>query len=108
MRLFAYPVTDEAMSADPDAPPEWVVKFYKALGDERRLRILRILHEGPVGLRDLAERMDLTKSTVHHHVSILRRAGLVRVTVGADKEYSLRTDAVPQAGALLQGFLGSS
>lgn len=105
LRLFAYPVTDESMAADPDAPPDWIVSFYKALGDERRLRILGILADGPSSLGDLTERLELTKSTVHHHVSALRRAGLVRITLGEDKEYSLRTDAVPQAGLLLQSFL---
>jgi len=90
---------------DPDAPPAWVVKFYKALGDERRLRILGVLREGPSSLGDLAQRLELSKSTIHHHVGMLRAAGLVRVTLGRDKEYSLRTDAVPQAGQLLEAYL---
>ena len=106
LRFFAYSVTDEAMTADPDAPPAWMVRFYKALGDEKRMRILGILADGSAGLGDLAERLGLGKSTVHHHVSILRQAGLVRVTVGADKEYSLRQDIVPHASAMLSGFLG--
>ncbi len=105
LHIFAYPVADESLEADPDVPPEWMVRFYKALGDERRLRILRILREGPAGLGELAERTGVSKPTAHHHVSALRRAGLVRVTVGNDKEYSLRTDAVPQAGELLAAFL---
>ncbi len=105
LRIFAYPVADESLAADPEAPPDWMVKFYKALGDERRLRILRILSEGPATLGELAERTGVAKPTAHHHVSMLRRAGLVRVTVGTDKEYSLRDDAVPQAGELLAAFL---
>ncbi|NNC74166.1 MAG: winged helix-turn-helix transcriptional regulator, partial [Acidimicrobiia bacterium] len=90
---------------DPDAPPLWVVKMYKALGDEKRLRILGVLKDEPSSLGDLAQRLELAKSTVHHHVGMLRDAGLVRVTIGRDKEYSLRTDAVPQAGQLLEAFL---
>ena len=105
LRLFAYPVTDESITADPAAPPEWMVSFYKALGDEKRLRILGILSDGPESLRELTKRLGLSKSTVHHHVSILRRAGLVRITLGEDKEYSLRTDAVPEAGRLFETFL---
>ncbi len=93
------------MEEDPDAPPTWVVKFYKALGDEKRLRILGVLREGPASLGELAHRLDLSKSTIHHHVGMLRAAGLVRVTLGRDKEYSLRTDAVPQAGQLLEAYL---
>ncbi len=105
LRIFAYPVADESLAADAGAPPDWMVKFYKALGDERRLRILRILSEGPANLTGLAEQIGIAKPTAHHHVSILRRAGLVRVTVGDDHEYSLRDDAVPQAGELLAAFL---
>lgn len=90
---------------DPDAPPSWVVNFYKALGDEKRLRILGVLREGPSSLSDLAQRLELSKSTVHHHIGMLRQAGLVRVTIGRDKEYSLRTNAIPQAGQLLEAYL---
>lgn len=104
-RLFCYPVAEEHLIADPDAPPSWMVGVYRALGDERRLRLLRILSEGPASLADITARVDLSKSTVHHHLSVLRQAGLVRITVGGDKEYSLRRETVPEIGRLLDGFL---
>jgi DNA-binding transcriptional ArsR family regulator len=103
-KILCYGATADIVE-DPDAPPAWVVKFYKALGDEKRLRILGVLREGPSNLGDLAQRLELSKSTIHHHVGMLRAAGLVRVTLGRDKEYSLRTDAVPQAGQLLEAYL---
>lgn len=103
-KILCYAATEED-EADPDAPPAWVVTFYKALGDERRLRILGMLNEGPASLGDLAQRLELSKSTIHHHLALLRAAGLVRVTIGRDKEYTLRTDAVPQAGRLLEAYL---
>jgi DNA-binding transcriptional ArsR family regulator len=105
-QIFCYPVAEENMGGDPDSPPPWLVQFYKALGDERRLAILRRLAEGPAALTDLAEHLDLAKSTVHHHMRQLRTAGLVRVTVGDDKEFSLRSGSVPEATRLLEGFLG--
>jgi DNA-binding transcriptional ArsR family regulator len=105
LRIFSYPVSDEHLDADPDAPPTHLVDLYKALGDERRLRLLRLLADGPASLRDLTERLDLAKSTVHHHLRVLRKAGLVRVTVGDDNEYSLRTDSVPEAARMLESFL---
>jgi DNA-binding transcriptional ArsR family regulator len=104
-RLFCYPVAEEHLTADPDAPPSWLVGVYRALGDERRLRLLRILSEGPTSLADITARIDLSKSTVHHHLSVLRQAGLVRITLGGDKEYSLRRETVPEIGRLLDGFL---
>ncbi|MDX1689790.1 MAG: metalloregulator ArsR/SmtB family transcription factor [Acidimicrobiia bacterium] len=104
-KAFVYPVSDEHLDADPDAPPMHLVDLFKALGDERRLRILRILAEGPATLKELTARLDLAKSTVFHHLRTLRTAGLVRVVVDDDKEYSLRTGAVPEATDLLDRYL---
>ena len=104
-KFFCYPVAEEHLTADPGSPPIHLVEVYKALGDQRRLRLLRILAEGPMALADVTEQIGLAKSTVHHHLSILRQAGLVLITVGADKEYSLRRDAIPEAADLLAGFL---
>jgi DNA-binding transcriptional ArsR family regulator len=106
LRIFVYPVSAETLSADPDAPSPWMVSFYKALADERRLRILNMLASGPASLPEVAERMGLAKSTVIHHMRALRTAGLVLITVGDDKEYSLRPQAIPEAGRLLQAYLG--
>jgi DNA-binding transcriptional ArsR family regulator len=104
-RIFCYPVAEEHLTADPDSPPMRLIEIYKALGDERRLRLMRLLIDGPISLAEITERIDLAKSTVHHHLSILRQAGLVLITLGADKEYSLRQDALPEAAGLLAGFL---
>lgn len=104
--ILCYPVADEYMDADPDAPPQWLIKTYKALGDERRLRILRRLSRGPASLHELTGELDASKSTVHHHLMLLRAAGLIRVTIGKDKEYSLRKDVVPETTAILQAYIG--
>lgn len=103
--VVVYPVADEFIDADPDAPPSWLVKLHKALADERRLRILRRLSEGPASLDDLVGLLGLTKSTVHHHVGLLRGAGLVRVTM--DKTYSLRPGVLPEAFDTLDDYLRS-
>ena len=108
MRIFCYSVPDEVLEGDLDAPPVFMVEVFKALGDEKRLRILGLLAEGDLGLKDLADRVDLAKSTAHHHLRILRSAGLVRITVGDDdKRYGLRRDSVPEVSRLLEGFLAS-
>ena len=103
--MFAYSVADEHLLADPDAPPNYLVDLYKALGDERRLRILAMLSEGDAALMEIAERVDLAKSTAHHHLRILRSAGLVRVTVGDTKTYSLRRSQLPEVGRMLDAYL---
>ena len=92
------------MSADSDAPPLRLVRLSKALGDEKRLRILRALGEGEKTLMELAELFAVPKTTMHHHMIVLRSAGLVSVGVG-DKRYRLRREVVPDLGDLLSGYL---
>ncbi len=108
-QYFVYPMSDEAVSADPDTPPSWMVQMFKALGDERRLRLLRRLGEGPAGLADLAEHVDLAKSTTHHHLRTLRAAGLVRAVMQGDSKeemrYELRADLFPEAVGFVSQYL---
>jgi DNA-binding transcriptional ArsR family regulator len=77
---------------------------YKALGDETRLRILRLLASGETSLTDIAERLGLAKSTVHGHMVILRGAGITRSVVGeGGKGYVLNER--PDLNSLLDAFL---
>jgi DNA-binding IclR family transcriptional regulator len=64
-----------------------------------------MLSEGDAGLMEIAEHVDLAKSTAHHHLRILRSAGLVRVTVGDTKGYSLRRDQIPETARMLDAYL---
>jgi DNA-binding transcriptional ArsR family regulator len=105
--IIAYPVADESVSAETDAPPLRLVRLSKALGDEKRLRILRALAEGEMTLMELADSFGVAKTTMHHHMIILRSAGLVSVGVGS-KRYRLRHESVPDVGALLSGYLGAA
>ena len=105
--IIIYPVADESVSADADSPPLRLVRLSKALGDEKRLRILRVLSEGEKTLMELAEMFGVAKTTMHHHMIVLRSAGLVAVGVG-QKRYRLRTETVPDVGALLSGYLGAA
>lgn len=106
VRIFSYPVSDEHLSADPATPPSHLVEVYKALGDERRLRLMFLLGSEARSLGELSAKLELAKSTTHHHLRILRQAGLVRVIVGDDdKRFELRRGAVPEAGDLLATYL---
>ncbi|MEA1903498.1 MAG: metalloregulator ArsR/SmtB family transcription factor [Actinomycetota bacterium] len=108
-----YGMADEFIDSDPEAPPSWLVNTYKALSDERRLRILRRLSEGDTSLEELTEMLGLSKSTVHHHISILRSAGLIRIHVPSEKGqkqriYSLRDNALGDATGFLDSYLSPS
>lgn len=106
--IVCYGLADEFLNLNPEAPPSWMVRFYKALSDEKRLRILRRLSEGDTSLDELTELLDLTKSTVHHHITILRGAGLVRVQMGstkAESKYGLRPQAIEDASSFLESYM---
>lgn len=105
--LIVYPVADESVSAFSDSPPLRLVRLSKALADEKRLRILRALADGEKTLMELADTFGVAKTTMHHHMIILRSAGLVTVGVGS-KRYRLRSETVPDLGALLSGYLGAA
>ncbi|MBE6597998.1 MAG: metalloregulator ArsR/SmtB family transcription factor [Ruminococcaceae bacterium] len=53
------------------------VVLFKALGDESRLSILRMLLEGESYVELIASRLELTSATVSHHLKKLEAAGLV-------------------------------
>jgi hypothetical protein len=103
--FLVYPVADENLSAERDAPPLRLVRLTKALGDEKRLRILRALAAGPRSLVELTEQFEVPKTTMHHHLVTLRSAGLVSVGTGS-KDYRLRADVLPNLAQMLGGYLG--
>ncbi len=104
VKIFCYPISIDRARAPGD--PAELVRIYKALGDESRLKLLKRLQEGPISLADAAKEVGLAKSTTHHHLAILRQAGFVLIKEG-DDTYKLRPDLQPEPGALLQQFLGS-
>jgi DNA-binding transcriptional ArsR family regulator/sarcosine oxidase gamma subunit len=82
-----------------------LARLYKALGDEKRLALLELLRRGPLALGDAARTVGLSKSTAHHHLAILRQAGLVLIREDQEKSYTLRDDRVRDVARLLEGRL---
>jgi DNA-binding transcriptional ArsR family regulator len=104
MKIFYYPIADEIVQPG-HMPPANLVRLYRALADERRLRILKLLvQHDRVSLQEVAETVEVTKSTAHHHLAALRAAGLVRVSE-TDKAYSLRKEMLPIVWRQLQDYL---
>ena len=56
-----------------------IVDEPKILMDPVRREILRLLAIRPLTATQLAEKLGLTKSTVSHHIQVLKRAGLIRI-----------------------------
>jgi DNA-binding transcriptional ArsR family regulator len=105
-RLYCYPVADDSLGQEGSAPPTHLVRLHKALGDEKRLRMLKAIATSTATLQELADRFGLPKSTAHHHLAILRSAGLIRVTSDQEHRYSVRRDVLPEMSALMETYLG--
>jgi DNA-binding transcriptional ArsR family regulator len=107
VQLVCYPIADSSLgSADRLTPPNSTVRLYRALGDESRLRILKLLSERDRYLTEIAHELDLSKPTILHHLAALRSAGLVTITEqGNMTYYSLRHDRAEAAGVELRAYL---
>lgn len=78
-KVFFYPVSDEHIT-NKEAPPEYLINAYKSLSDETRLKILKQLSNGDHTLQELTDRLHIPKTTLHHHLSLLRSAQIVKVS----------------------------
>jgi len=67
-------------------------RAFRALADETRRMILRLLRAGPLTSGEIADRFDSSWPTVSRHLAVLREAGLV-VTErhGQEIRYELNT-----------------
>lgn len=53
-------------------------RYFKVLGDETRLGILRLLADGELCVCEVVERTGLSQPLVSHHLRVLKQYGLVR------------------------------
>jgi DNA-binding transcriptional ArsR family regulator len=103
--VLCYPVADESLGVDRAAPPSHLIRLHKALADDKRLRILKLLATADRSLQEIADAIGLAKSTAHHHTVILRSAGLIRTSTEVDNRYSLRRESIAEAGPALAEFI---
>ncbi len=99
-------VAEEFLILPPEAPSPALLKLFKALADESRLTLLRRLSSGPISLTEATAELDVAKATAHHHLSILRQAGLVMIGgEGRGSRYALRQDPPAVAAQALAAYL---
>jgi DNA-binding transcriptional ArsR family regulator len=90
------------------SPPPTLLRLTRALDDKNRLRVLRFLAREPHRFSEVVQEIGLTKGTVHHHLSILRAAGLLLVEdTGAETVYCLRSSALNALERWLHEFFSS-
>ena len=85
------------------------VDFCKALADETRQSILRMLLQGELCVSDIVDAFGLSQPTISHHLGILKSAGLVSSRKeGKQVYYALNQDNVVECcGMLMAKFSGA-
>ncbi|WRP08668.1 metalloregulator ArsR/SmtB family transcription factor [Rossellomorea aquimaris] len=103
VKVFYYPVANESIYPDDkDIPSYFLIQKHKALGDEARLRMVKLLKGSNRTLQEITNELDMGKSTVHHHLKILRSARLVETQ---DGKYRLKENAVQSLSNELKQYL---
>ena len=83
-------------------------EVFKAINDPTRREILNLLRSGPLSAGDIADRFNISKPSITHHLNLLRQAGLVY----SDKRgqfiyYSLNTTVLEDVMKWVMGLYDS-
>lgn len=90
LHTYCYPVDLPPLS--PDEPTPSLLQKGIALSDKNRLKILRFLGKEEKSFTEIVKYIGLAKSTVHHHMVLLRSSGLVQIIISpsSTERYRLR------------------
>jgi ArsR family transcriptional regulator, arsenate/arsenite/antimonite-responsive transcriptional repressor len=79
--------------------------LFKALNDSTRREILELLKKGDLTAGDIADKFNITKPSISHHLDLLKQAGLVHSTKnGQFILYSLNTTVMDEIVKWLMSF----
>jgi DNA-binding transcriptional ArsR family regulator len=77
----------------------------KALGEPRRIEILRLLRGGPRAVGEIAAEVDVTQQAVSQHLAVLGQAGLVEAhKIGTRSVYAIRPDGFAPVEEFVRSF----
>ena len=77
----------------------------KAMGNEKRLRILNVLRRQEMSVGELEKVMDLSQSALSQHLAILRREGIVKTRRKAQTIfYSIKSELVMRVLDVVSDF----
>jgi len=85
-----------------------MVCIFKALGDENRIRILKMLYSGEKCACKLLEELNISQPTLSHHMKILCDVGIVTGRKeGKWTHYSICCDGVKHIRGLMKELLSA-
>lgn len=74
-----------------------IAEFFKILGDTTRVKILYALDKNEMCVCDIANVLNMSKSSISHQLGTLRRCGIVKCRkVGKEVFYTLDDDHVKE------------
>ena len=103
MCIYAYPVTEDPTSIE--TARRGLARTYQALGDEVRLRIVKVLADDALTLVELCRRIEQPEPVVRAHIAVLRASRIVQINCDELITYQLRGDIMRVIGQPLQSYL---
>ena len=77
----------------------------KALGEPRRVEILRVLRAGPRAVGEIATEIDVSQQAASQHLAVLGKAGLVEARKeGTRHLYAIKPDGFAPIAAFVESF----
>jgi DNA-binding transcriptional ArsR family regulator len=77
----------------------------KALGEPRRVEILRFLRSGPRPVGEIATEVDVSQQAASQHLAVLDKAGLVEARKeGPRRLYAIKPDGFAPVAAFVESF----
>lgn len=93
------------------ATVERSLRVFKALGDETRFAILRLIaaQEEEICACDIVDQFDVSQPTIAHHLKVLRTAGLITAERrGVWAYYAIDPEGVELLQSVTQGLAGAT
>jgi DNA-binding transcriptional ArsR family regulator len=78
---------------------------FKTLAESNRLHIVELLQDGPLSVREIADRLGLNQPQTSKHLRVLTDAGLVEMNAIVNRRiYKLRTQPFKELNDWLKTF----
>lgn len=71
---------------------ERLSELFKILGDQTRIKILWVLDQNEMCVCDIANVLNMTKSSISHQLAVLRMAGIVKYRRSGKEVYYMLDD----------------
>jgi predicted transcriptional regulator len=72
--------------------------IFEALGNDRRRRILELVHQKPRTAAEIAKEFDVSWPAISRHMKLLQEAGLIAADEGP-RRFTIEKSALSQASA---------